>query len=149
MSLDARLRRLWRHHAQQELRGIAAAVVNGAATVIAVVEEEPGAYESSRLREAFGQYLEDRRLHLLIVVADTYEDLVRAWFTLVDGGPGRMTSVRTAARDAVLQIGVHGSSSSQQERAAGPVVGTAADREALRRLVPHEQIEFVAAGTPG
>jgi hypothetical protein len=147
LTMDARLRRIWRRYAEPELRGIAGAKVGNAATVIAVVDREPGAYEGSRVREALGVSLEDRNLHFVAAVADSYEDLVRAWFKQVDGSPGRLLSVRSVEDDSVLRIGVDHALRSAEERARGLSVGTHSDREALRRLVPHERVEFVAADT--
>jgi hypothetical protein len=149
LTMDARLRRIWRRYAEPELRGIAGAKVGNAATVIAVVDREPGAYEGSRVREALGVSLEDRNLHFVAAVADSYEDLVRAWFKQVDGSPGRLLSVRSVEDDSVLRIGVDHALRSAEERARGLSVGTHSDREALRRLVPHERVEFVAADAPG
>jgi hypothetical protein len=51
--------------------------------------------------------------------------------------------------DSILRIGVDHALRSSEERARGLSVGTQADREALRRLVPHERVEFVAADTTG
>ena len=79
LTMDARLRRMWRQLAEPELRGIAGAKVGNSATVVAVVNREPGAYEGSRLRETFGDHFEDRNLHVVAAVADSYQDLVRAW----------------------------------------------------------------------
>jgi len=149
LTMDARLRRIWRRYAEPELRGIAGAKISNAATVIAVVDREPGAYEGSRLRETFGVYFEDRNLHFVAAVADSYEDLVRAWFKQVDGSPGRLMSVRSLDDDSILRIGVDQALRSAEERARGLSVGTQSDREALRRLVPHERVEFVAADTTG
>jgi hypothetical protein len=149
LTMDARLRRIWRKYAEPELRGIASAKVGHSATVIAVVDREPGAYEGSRVREAFGVSLEDRTLHFVAAVADSYEDLVRAWFKQVDGSPGRLLSVRSVDDDSILRIGVDHALRSAEERARGLSVGTQSDREALRRLVPHERVEFVAADTTG
>jgi hypothetical protein len=149
LTMDARLRRIWRRYADPELRGIAGAKISNAATVIAVVDREPGAYEGSRLRETFGVYFEDRNLHFVAAVADSYEDLVRAWFKQVDGSPGRLMSVRSLDDDSLLRIGVDQALRSAEERARGLSVGTQSDREALRRLVPHERVEFVAADTTG
>ena len=149
LSMDVRLRRIWRHHAEPEVRGIAGAKVGNSATVIAVVDREPGAYEGSRIREAFGNYYEDRNLHVVAAVVDSYEDLVRAWFKQVDGSPGRLISVRSFDEDSVLRIGVDQALRSAEERARGLSVGSQPDREALRRLVPHERVEFVAADTTG
>ena len=149
LTMDARLRRIWRRYAEPELRAIAGAKVGNSATVVAVVDREPGAYEGSRLREAFGIHFEDRNVHFVAAVADSYEDLVRAWFKQVDGSPGRLVSVRSVGEDSILRIGVDHALRSAEERARGLSVGTQADREALRRLVPHERVEFVAADTTG
>jgi hypothetical protein len=149
LSMDARLRRIWQRYAEPEVRGIAGVKVGNAATVIAVVDREPGAYEGSRVREAFGNHYEDRNLHLVAAVADSYEDLVRAWFKQVDGSPGRLISVQLFDNDSMLRIGVDQALRSAEERARGLSVGTQPDREALRRLVPHERVEFVAADTTG
>jgi hypothetical protein len=149
LSMDARLRRLWQRYADPELRGIAGAKIGNLATVIAVVDREPGAYEGSRAREAFGNYYEDRNVHFVAAVADSYEDLVRAWFKQVDGSPGRLISVRSFDDDSVLRVGVDQALRSAEERARGLSVGSQSDREALRRLVPHERVEFVAADTTG
>jgi hypothetical protein len=149
LTMDARLRRIWRRYAEPELRAIAGAKVGNSATVVAVVDREPGAYEGSRLREAFGNYLEDRNVHFVAAVADSYEDLVRGWFKQVDGSPGRLVSVRSVGDDSVLRIGVDHALRSAEERTRGLSVGTQADREALRQLVPHDRVEFVAADTTG
>ena len=149
LTMDAGLRRIWRRYAEPELRAIAGAKVGNSATVVAVVDREPGAYEGSRLREAFGSYLEDRNLLFVAAVADSYEDLVRAWFKQVDGSPGRFVTVRSVNDDSILRIGVDHALRSAEERTRGLSVGSQSDREALRRLVPHERVEFVAADTTG
>jgi hypothetical protein len=149
LTMDAGLRRIWRRYAEPELRAIAGAKIGNSATVVAVVDREPGAYEGSRLREAFGVYLEDRNVHFVAAVADSYEDLVRAWFKQVDGSPGRLVSVRSVDDDSILRIGVDHALRSAEERTQGLSVGTQSDREALRRLVPHERVEFMAADTTG
>ncbi|MFZ1116333.1 MAG: hypothetical protein WAN44_10980, partial [Propionibacteriaceae bacterium] len=131
------------------LRGIAGAKVANSATVVAVVNREPGAYEGSRLRETFGDYFEDRSVHFVAAVAASYEDLVRSWFKQVDGSPGRLVWVRSLEDDSVLRVGVDQALRSAEERARGLSVGSQSDREALRRLVPHERVEFVAADTTG
>jgi hypothetical protein len=149
LSMDARLRRIWRRYAEPELRAIAGAKIGNSATVVAVVDREPGAYEGSRLREAFGSYLEDRNVHIVAAVAESYEDLVRAWFKQVDGSPGRLISVRSVDDGSTLRIDVDHALRSTEERTRGLSVGSQSDREALQRLVPHERVEFVAADTTG
>jgi hypothetical protein len=74
---------------------------------------------------------------------------VRAWFKQVDGSPGRLISVRSLEDDSTLRIGVDQALRSAEERARGLSVGSQSDREALRRLIPHERVEFVAADNTG
>ena len=143
--MDARLRRLWADHADAELRGIAGAKANNSSTVVAVPTREPGAYEGSRLREAFGRFFDDRGVRVVAAVADSYDDLVRAWFKQVDGSPGRLVSVQFVEKEGLLRIAVDSDLRSSAERANGVSVGTQSDREALRQLLPHQRVEFVAA----
>ena len=86
--------------------------------------------------KTFGVSFEDRNLHFVAAVADSYEDLVRAWFKQVDGSPGRLVSVRSVEDDSMLRIGVDHALRSAEERARGLSVGTHSDREALRRSFP-------------
>ena len=118
LTMDARLRRLWTEHADAELRGIAGAKANNTSTVIAVPTREPGAYEGSRLREAFGQFFDDRGVRVVAAVADSYDDIVRAWFKQVDSSPGRLVSVQSSTRRALLRIGVD--SDLRSSAGAGP-----------------------------
>ena len=148
LTMDARLRRLWTDHADAELRGIAGAKAK-TSTVIAVPTREPGAYEGSRLREAFGQFFDDRGVRVVVAVADSYDDVVRAWFKQVDNSPGRLVSVRFVANEGTLRIAVDSDLRSSEEQAHGVSVGTQSDREALRRILPHQRVEFVAAETSG
>jgi hypothetical protein len=145
LTMDARLRRLWTDHADAELRGIAGAKANNSSTVVAVPTREPGAYEGSRLREAFGRFYDDRGVKVVAAVADSYDDLVRAWFKQVDGSPGRLVSVQFVEKEGLLRIAVDSDLRSSAERAHGVSVGTQSDREALRQLLPHQRVEFVAA----
>ncbi len=149
LTMDARLRRLWADHADAELRGIAGAKANNSSTVVAVPTREPGAYEGSRLREAFGRFFDDRGVRVVAAVADSYDDLVRAWFKQVDGSPGRLVSVQFVEKEGLLRIAVDSDLRSSAERANGVSVGTQADREALRQLLPHQRVEFVTAQTSG
>ena len=148
LTVDARLRKLWAEHGETDLRGIAGAKVNNTSTVIAVPTREPGAYEGSRLREAFGQFFDDRGVRVVAAVADSYDEIVRAWFKQVDSSPGRLVSVQVD-QEGTLRIGVDSDLRSSQEQAHGVSVGSPSDREALRRLLPHHQVEFVAAETTG
>jgi hypothetical protein len=145
LTMDARLHRVWRDHADQELLGIAGAKESDGATVIAVPSRQLGAYEASRLEEAFRTYYADRRVRVVSTVAESYDDVVRAWFNQVDSSHGRVISVQPTADHAALRIGI------DQDRLGGQgaeheiTVGRYADRQALRALLPYERVEFVAA----
>lgn len=149
LTVDARLRKLWAEHGETDLRGIAGAKVDNTSTVIAVPTREPGAYEGSRLREAFGRFFDDRGVRVVAAVADSYDEIVRAWFKQVDGSPGRLVSVQVVDHEGTLRIGVDSDLRSSQEQTNGVSIGNPSDREALRRLLPHHQVEFVAAVTSG
>ena len=149
LTMDARLRRMWRQFAEPELRGIAGAKVANSATVVAVVNREPGAYEGSRLRETFGDYFEDRGVHFVAAVADSYEDLVRAWFKQVDGSPGRLSgSGRSRTTRCCGLALIRRCDRPRSGLEACPLAPSPIERR-FRRLVPHERVEFVAADTTG
>jgi hypothetical protein len=57
--------------------------------------------------------------------------------------------VQSSDEESTLRIGVDQALRSAEERARGLSVGSQSDREALRRLVPHERVDFVAADTTG
>jgi hypothetical protein len=149
LTMDARLRRVWRDHADQELLGIAGAKEIDGATVIAVPSRHPGAYESSRLEEAFKQYYADGRVRVVSAVAESYDDVVRAWFSQVDSSRGRLISIQSTDDDAALRIRVGRDQLVRGGAEDDVSVGRHADREALRALLPHERVEFVPAETSG
>jgi hypothetical protein len=145
LTMDAGLRRLWKNHAKLELLGIAGAKVGGETTVIAVAAREPGTDEETQLREAFSHYYADRHVRLVSAVANTYDEIVRAWFRNVDSWPRRLVSVTRSDDDEALQIHVDQGRLSPEDRVAGVWVGRESDREALQRLLPYERVEFVSA----
>lgn len=148
LRVDDKLAKIWSEQVGSELHGIAGAQVDHESTVIVVPVSEPGAYESSLAKESFAGHFDDRRVHVVVAVADSYSDLVRIWFKQVDGSPGRLVAVQT--RDAsVLRVVVDRALASRQELENGLVVGSRADREALRQLVPQGRIAFVAADPAG
>lgn len=150
LTMDARLRRVWHDHTSQELLGIAGAKESDGATVIAVPSRQLGAYDGSRLEEAFKEYYADRRIRVVSAVAESYDEVVRAWFDQVDTFRGRLISVQSTGDNAVLRIGVGPDRLGRQTGSDREVtVGRHADREALRALLPHERVEFVAAETTG
>jgi len=142
--MDARLRRVWRDYVNEELLGIAGAKESDGATVIVVPSRQLGAYESSRLEEAFKQYYADGRVRLVSAVAESYDDVVRAWFSQVDSPRGRLISVQSSNDNATLRIGVDPERLGSQGTEHEVSVGRRADRQALRALLPHERVEFVA-----
>jgi len=78
-------------------------------------------------------------------VADSYEEIVRAWFRKVDSWPRRLVSVTGTDDGETLQIHVDQDRLSAEDRSAGVWVGRESDREALQRLLPYERVEFLAA----
>ena len=130
-----------------ELLGIAGAQVDGGGTtVIAVPTREPATHEETQLREAFGVYYGDRRVRLISAVASTYDEIVRAWFKKVDSWPRRLVVGHRRRRPTRCWRSTSTrAGSSAEEREAGVWVGRESDREALRRLLPYERVEFVAA----
>jgi hypothetical protein len=149
LTMDARLRRVWRDHASSELLGIAGAKESDGATVIAVPSRQVGAYEGSRLEEAFKQYYADGRVRVVSAVAESYDDVIRAWFSQVDNARGRLISVQSTADNAALRIGVDQDQFGSQGADREVSVGRHADRQALRALLPHHRVEFVPADTTG
>lgn len=145
LTVERGLQRVWSRHVDAELIGIAGAKVRGGTTVVAATDREPGTYEGTRLREAFGDYYADDRVRLICAVGHSYADLVRAWFRQVDSWPRRLVSVTSEEGDAVLRIRVDQGRLSPEDQADGVWVGQESDREALQRLLPHERVEFVAA----
>lgn len=144
LEVDAELAKVWRQHAGSDPRGIAGAQVPQATTVIAVTTGAIGEYERSRLTEAYGEYFEDRRVHLVTTTATSYADLVKAWFSQMGSSPGRLVSVE-ASDPEVLRVVVDQALASSEEVNKGLTVGSPADREALGRLVPHRRLTFVRA----
>ena len=145
LTMDARLHRVWRDHADQELLGIAGAKESDGATVIAVPSRQLGAYEGSRLEEAFRKYYDDGRVRVVSTVAESYDDVVRAWFNQVDNSHGRVISVQPTADHVALRIGIDQDRLGGQGAEQEVTVGRYADRQALRALLPYERVEFVAA----
>ncbi len=146
LTMDARLHRVWRDYADEELLGIAGAKESDGATVVAVPTQQLGAYESSRLEEAFKKYYADARIRVVLAVADSYSELVRAWLGQVESPHARLISVQSTDNNATLRISVVPDRVGGYAAAREVSVGRHADRQALRALLPHERVEFVAAG---
>ena len=141
LSVDAQLRRLWLSRCSTDLEGIAAARAGGSVTVVAVPKEDIGAYDGSVLKEVLAKHFGERSITFIAHTATTYQELVRAWFRRVDTGHARLVAVQSLDADDVLRIVVEATSGD----AGGPKIGTQADREALRALLPHAKIELVPA----
>ncbi len=89
LQVDVRLLATWRRRLPILPRGIASAKVGDDTCVIAVVDDEPPAFEGRQLWEDLAEMLEDRHLRLLLCRGRTYEEVVRSWFAQL-GLPVRM-----------------------------------------------------------
>jgi len=143
LSTDARLRRIWSTHTETPLDGIASAQVGDSTTVVAVPHTPLGLADRLTLKEAFRRHLEDRSLTLVSTPAASYADVVQGWFREVDSNAARLVSVRALEPDS-LRIIVDQAVRSRDGNSEQSI-GTAADRLALRRLLPHTRVEFVTA----
>lgn len=143
LSLDARLARIWRANCPAGLRGIASATAHEEVTVIAVSTAEPGAYETSRLTELFGDLLLDRRLCLVIAVADSYEEIVRTWFHRVSSA-GAVVGVEVLGRDDVLRVHLDAPLPTAERARRGNPSADGSEGQALLQLLPFRTIEFVS-----
>ena len=141
MSVDAQLRRLWLSRCDTELEGIAAARAGGSVTVVAVPRTALGAYDASVLKEVLTKHFGQRSITFITPTATTYQELVRAWFRQVDTSHARLVAVQSLDADEILRIVIEPASGDAGE----PRIGTQADREALRALLPHARIELVPA----
>jgi hypothetical protein len=106
-----------------------------------VPKEDIGAYDGSVLKEVLAKHFGERSITFIAHTATTYQELVRAWFRRVDTGHAGLVAVQSLDSDDVLRIVVEATSGD----AGGPKIGTQADREALRALLPHAKIELVPA----
>jgi hypothetical protein len=141
LSIDAQLRRLWLSRCSTDLEGIAAARSGGSVTVVAVPQAELGAYDEAALKEVLTKHFGERSITFIAHTATTYQELVRAWFHRVDTGQARLVAVQSIDADDELRIVIDPASGD----AGAPRIGTQADREALRALLPHARIELVPA----
>jgi hypothetical protein len=146
LTMDAGLRRLWQRNADSELLGIAGAQAGSRTTVLAVPVEKPDTAEETRLREAFSRHYAGQHLRLVSAAATTYVEIVRAWFREVAGWPRWVVALTETEDAATLQVQIDYLSPLPPEERRDPVAaGEESDREALRRLLPYERVEFVAA----
>jgi hypothetical protein len=87
---DVRLLSTWRRRLPKSLpRGLAGAKVGDDGCVLAVVDDQPPAFEGRQLWEDFAAVFDDRHLVLLLLRGDSYDEVVRSWFSQL-GLPGRL-----------------------------------------------------------
>ncbi len=87
---DVRLLSTWRRRLPKSLpRGLAGAKVGDDGCVLAVVDDQPPAFEGRQLWEDFAAVFDDRHLLLLLLRGDSYDEVVRSWFSQL-GLPGRL-----------------------------------------------------------
>jgi hypothetical protein len=143
LSLDARLRRVWRSGSMVPLLGIAGAVMGSEATVVAVCAEPPGDYDLPRLRGAFTDLYGERTTCLVVSDAEDYESLVSAWLDQVDDDNVNLRSVESLRDGDLLRITLDSPLASPEQAHLGRPSLNGSEVEALRRLLPHRHIEFV------
>lgn len=81
LQTDVRLLSAWRSRLPTALpRGLVGARVGDDACVLAVVDDEPPAFEARQLWEDFAGMYDDRHLRLLLCGGRTYAEIVRSWF---------------------------------------------------------------------
>jgi hypothetical protein len=137
LSVDARLRRVWRRRLDFEPLGIAGARVNSHSTVIAVVDREPPAYETQELLEDFGAVYDDKSPSLVVVKADSYESIVKGWFRQLEVGTGLLAEVRAdETRDRLVVTLPQKLSHPRWQGPDGSQV------TALRRLLPYQVVDI-------
>ena len=91
LQADVRLLSAWRRRLPAAIpRGIVSGKAGDDACVIAVVDQEPPAFESRQLWEDFAGMCDDRHLLLLLCRGRTYEEIVRSWFAQL-GLPTRLS----------------------------------------------------------
>jgi hypothetical protein len=144
LSVDDQLHRVWKRVVGSEVRGIAGAQVGGSSTVIVVPLTPPSQFETERVREEYAKHFVDRGVAVLIILADSYEDLVREWFRRVDSSPARLLSVEPSGDHRTLLIRISQGAGSTRGRTgdAGGPVGSDSARAALTHLLRDQQIEF-------
>lgn len=143
LSLDARLRRVWRSGSMVPLLGIAGAVVASEATVVAVCSEPPGDYDLPRLQGAFSELYGERTTCLVVSDADDYESLVSSWLDQVDDDNVNLRAVESLRDGDLLRITLDSPLASPEQAHPGRPSLNGSEVEALRRLLPHRHIEFI------
>jgi hypothetical protein len=139
---DPELAALWDREVGVPLRGIAAAQVATTGTVIAVPTEPLSGERADRAQIAFSRHFRSGA-EVLAPPATTCYELVQAWFTHVDGSARRLLSVEADDLE-VLRIHVSRELMAAVDLEVGLAIGSRSQRAALRRLVPHRRLEFVA-----
>ncbi len=142
LSVDARLRRIWGRSCPVPLAGIAGAEVDGAATVVAACERPPSAYEVEQLREAFAELYDDPTVVLAVAGTRDYADIVRGWLEQVDHRRVTLLGVDVVRATDTLRIHLNTALTDSPKPGRGRPSTTGSEVEALRRLLPHRQIEF-------
>jgi hypothetical protein len=143
LSLDARLRRVWRSGSMVPLLGIAGAVVGSEATVVAVCSEPPGDYDLPRLQGAFSELYGERTTCLVVSDAVDYETLVSSWVNQVDDDNVNLRAVESLRDGDLLRITLDSPLASPEQAHPGRPSLNGSEVEALRRLLPHRHIEFI------
>ena len=144
LSLDARLRRVWRSGSMAPLVGISGATTGAEATVVAVCSELPGEHELVRLRGAFTDLYGERTTCLVVSDARDYESLVASWLEQVDNDNAMLRNVESLRDGDLLRITLDRPLASPEQAHPGWPSQTGSEVEALRRLLPHRYLELIS-----
>jgi hypothetical protein len=144
VSMDARLRRIWAAQCPAQLAGIAGAKVDGEATVVAATEQRPDPGALQVLREAYAELYDDPSLVLAVTGTRDYADIVRGWLEAVDQRHVTLLGVDVVRSRDALRIHLGSALARAAFATRGRPSATGSEAEALRRLLPHRQVEFEA-----
>ncbi len=144
LSLDARLRRVWRSGSMAPLIGISGATVGAEATVVAVCNRPPAEHELVRLRGAFTELYGERSTCLVVSDARDYENLIASWLEQVDDDNVVLRNVESLRDGDLLRITLDRPLASPEQAHPGRPSQTGSEVEALRRLLPHRHLELIS-----
>lgn len=148
LSSDARLRRIWRIHSDEEPLGIVGARVGERVSVVVALAGPPGPYETSRAREDFGRFYGGAAPTVVPVLAGSYRSIVDSWCAQLDLGPQQVVALEANERAATLTIRFDQPLPSPGPSRPGWEGPEGSQVKALRRLLPFRAVRLAYEGSP-